>query len=66
MACEHCHGGDPECPACYPHQRPECKHTNLDAEGTCRDCRWYNVYDDPNSFESHLLKRWQARKKIAG
>jgi len=59
--CEHCHGGDTQCPVCYPNQRP-CKHTNLDADGTCRDCRVYNINNDPNSPEYSLLKRWQGRR----
>jgi hypothetical protein len=43
-------------------RRPECKHTDLDAQGTCRDCSQYNIYDDPNSIEYHLLKRWAAKR----
>jgi hypothetical protein len=38
-----------------------CKHDDLDAFGRCRDCRLYNVLDDPDS-EHERLKRWQARQ----
>ena len=61
MACEHCHGGDAQCPACYPNQGP-CKHPSLDASGTCRDCGQYNLYDDPDSIEYYLLKRREAKR----
>lgn len=36
-----------------------CQHDDLDAFGRCRDCRLYNVLDDPNN---ELLERWQARR----
>jgi hypothetical protein len=42
--------------------RLSCKHVDLDAQGTCRDCRVYNIYEDPNTIEYFLLKRWQARR----